>query len=164
MRRKGMFFGFLLLLILASSAFVISQLTVVDKNQLKGDWEIFQEKVMDENSFIKTIDINGNRQSFFIHFTITNEMSDQEIENLFCETKMFLFQEDVFQRLVQYHHDNYGGGMYNIYIVFTHHGNSNEKYRTFFSSSDSTGEPDVDSFKEWYVDIDDTTIKYVEKE
>ena len=163
MRQKGMFLGFLLLLILASGVFLISQLTIVDESLLKGDWEIFQEKVMDENSFIKTIDINGNRQSFFIHFTITNEMSDQEIENLFCETKMFLFQEDVFQRLVQYHHDNYGG-MYNIYIVFTHHRNSNEKYRTFFSSSDSTGEPDVDSFKEWYVDVDDTTIKYVEKE
>jgi hypothetical protein len=114
-----MFLGFLLLLILASSAFVISQLTVVDKNQLKGDWEIFQEKVMDENSFIKTVDINGNRQSFFIHFTITNEMSDQEIENLFCETKMFLFQEDVFQRLVQYHHDNYGGEC-TIYTLFLH--------------------------------------------
>jgi hypothetical protein len=164
MRQKGKFLVFLLLLILASGVFLISQLTIVDESLLKSDWEIYQEKVMEENSFIEKIDIYGTSPALCFRFTLNEEVSDAEIERIFLETRAYLFQENVFSDMVGYHNERYTGTLDEVCIVFTLYNVNNDNYPTFFSPNNSIGEPNINSFKEWYVDADDTTIKYVEKE
>lgn len=130
----------------------------MDESLLKSDWELFQEELMVEYSFIEEISLYGISPALFIDFSINERVTEKDVEKIFLETRSFLFQEEVFSELVEYHHNKHRGTLNEIYITFL----LADETKVYFSSSDSRI-PKYDSFKEWYVDIDDTAIEYVEK-
>ena len=146
--------------------FIIISLIIIDFFYKGNDgwqldsWKELKKQIVEEYNFIEEIEIHGTSPTLIITFTIDEKVPLRTIESIFEKTKKFLFSEEVFPELIEYHHELYGGTTMEIHIIFTYTKEDDPYYYDFYSHKKESGVPKSTSFETWYIEYDNVKREY----
>lgn len=110
------------------------------------------DSVVSEFSFINDVSVSGISPALYIRFEIDDNISLEEVDKAFLNVRDILFKEKTIVNLMRFHKKNYGGTVMELHVTFIYLENDYKKYYDYYSYSETSGVPTINSFRNWVVD------------
>ena len=104
--------------------------------------------IVSEFNYLNDVEVGGISPTLFITFDIDKNTPVEDIDIAFLRVRDTIMKKEVFEKLMIFHKERYGGTVIDLRIQFVY---DNNHYHSYYSDIGHSGNPNTNSFRDWRV-------------